>query len=135
MPIVNVSLPTVVHVHAVGRLVAGDQVAGAHQLDPARRGRLAADVLTLASPSRGRRWNGTPLAADDATSMKACAADGDSELRIITPALVQAWTFWIVVDARDDGAVALERAVGVVERVRGAPDVGAGAGHREGAVR
>ena len=27
--------------------------------------------------------------------MNACAADGDSELRIITPAFVHAWTFWI----------------------------------------
>ena len=29
--------------------------------------------------------------------MKPCAADGDVELRIITPALVQALTFWIEV--------------------------------------
>src|SRR5688572_26168005 len=50
------------------------------------------DVLMLLPPSARRRWNGTPFTGDDATSMKACAADGERELRIITPALVQAWT-------------------------------------------
>ena len=51
------------------------------------------EVLTLAAPFTGRRWKGTPLTGDEATSMKPCAADGASELRIITPALVQAFTF------------------------------------------
>ena len=54
-------------------------------------------LLTLVPPSTGRRWNGTPFVADEATSMNPCADDADSELRIITPALVQALTFWIEV--------------------------------------
>src|SRR4051812_20158094 len=53
--------------------------------------------LTLAPPPTGRRWNGTPLIADAATSMKPCADDEASAPRIITPAFVHAFTFWIVV--------------------------------------
>ena len=37
-------------------------------------------VLTLLSPSARRRWNGTPFTGDEATSMKACAADGDERV-------------------------------------------------------
>ena len=51
----------------------------------------------LALPSARRRWNGTPFDGDDATSMNACAADGDSELRIITPAFTHALTAWMLV--------------------------------------
>ena len=42
-------------------------------------------MLMLSSDTR--RWNATPLAWD--TSMKACADEADSELRIMTPALTQ----------------------------------------------
>ena len=34
-------------------------------------------------PSVGRRWNGTPLVADAATSMKPCAADGVTEITLL----------------------------------------------------
>jgi hypothetical protein len=50
-------------------------------------------VLVLIAPSLARRWKGTPLVDEAATSMNACAADGDSELRIMTPAFVQLFTY------------------------------------------
>src|SRR5262245_45849433 len=52
-------------------------------------------VLKLMSPADRRRWNGTPLVADDATSMKACGDEGESVSRTMTPALVQALIAWI----------------------------------------
>src|SRR5258708_32593075 len=94
-PIVNVSLPTVVHVTPSGdsypviRLPARTSFTQRGAVD-----RLPA-VLTVTSPSMRRRWKGTPLVADAATSMNACAAEGDSALRIITPAFVQALTDWM----------------------------------------
>src|SRR5579872_1925458 len=86
--IVNVSLPTVVQVvpsadsYAVMTLPARVSFTqrGAVDMDPA--------VLTLVLPSATRRWNARPFAED--TSMKACADEGESEPRIITPAFTHA---------------------------------------------
>ena len=62
--------------------------------------------------------------------MKACAADGDSVLRIITPALVQTLTFWIEATRATIGPS--PSSVGRrMEGIGGAPDVGARAGDRE----
>src|SRR4051812_49459302 len=46
-------------------------------------------------PSVVRRWKGTPFTADAATIMKPCAENGEVELRIMTPALVQLLATWI----------------------------------------
>src|SRR6185436_18836545 len=94
-PSVKVSLATTVQVtpsadsYPVSRLPARTNFTQRGAVD------WLPDVLTLAPPSTGRRWNGTPLTADAATSMKPWAEDAASELRIITPAFVHALTFWI----------------------------------------
>ncbi len=55
----------------------------------------APGVLIDSPPADVRRWKASPLPG--LTNMAACAAPGSSACRIITPALVQALTFWTVV--------------------------------------
>ena len=54
-----------------------------------------ADVVVNDKPSDSRRWNAAPFAADAPTTMKACADEAESDPRIIAPAFVHAFTFWI----------------------------------------
>src|SRR5262245_15185669 len=53
-------------------------------------------VPTVRPPSERRRWKLTPFADDDATSMKPCADEADSDVRIMTPAFVHALIAWML---------------------------------------
>ena len=51
---------------------------------------------TLVLPAASRRWKLTPLAGEEATSINPCAEDPETDVRIMTPALVQVLTAWML---------------------------------------
>ena len=93
-PIVNVSLPTSVHPTPSAdtyALIVAPMRSSFTQYGAATSGPV---VLALVPPPTVRRWNALPWPAD--RSMNACAAPGSIVSRIITPALVHAFTFCTV---------------------------------------